>query len=265
MFSKFFIERPVLAMVMSIIIVIAGALSAFSLAVEEYPQVTPPEVAVSATYPGASAEVISNTVASVLENSINGVENMIYMQSSSTSSGSLSINVYFTNETDPDQATINVNNRVQAVLSQLPQEVQRYGVTVNKQSSTILAVYSLFSDMPNQDATYIANYAAINILDELKRVPGVGDATLFSRQEYSMRIWLSPDKLTKYNLTPSEVIALVQEQNSQFAAGFFGQEPVRKDLEFTYSVTTKGRFSDAKEFEEILIKTNEDGDRKSVV
>ena len=259
MFSKFFIERPVLAMVMSIIIVISGALSAFSLAVEEYPQVTPPQVVVSATYPGASAEVISNTVASVLENSINGVENMIYMKSASTSSGSLSINVYFTNETDPDQATINVNNRVQAVLSQLPQEVQRYGVTVDKRSSTILAVYSLFSNMPNQDATYIANYAAINILDELKRVPGVGDATLFSRQEYSMRIWLSPDKLRKYNLAPSEVIALVQEQNSQFAAGYFGQEPVRKDLEFTYSVTTKGRFSDAKEFEEILIKTNEDG------
>ncbi|WP_300972011.1 efflux RND transporter permease subunit, partial [Helicobacter rodentium] len=259
MFSKFFIERPVLAMVMSIIIVIAGALSAFSLAVEEYPQVTPPQVVVSATYPGASAEVISSNVASVLEASINGVENMIYMQSSSTSTGSLSINVYFTNETDPDQATINVNNRVQQVLSKLPQEVQRYGVTVEKRSSTILAVYALFSDMPNQDEIYIANYASINILDELKRVPGVGDATLFGLQEYSMRVWLSPDKLTKYNLTPSEVIALIQEQNSQFAAGFFGQEPVKNNLEFTYSVTTKGRFSDAKEFEEILIKTNEDG------
>ncbi|TLD83186.1 multidrug efflux RND transporter permease subunit [Helicobacter sp. MIT 11-5569] len=259
MFSKFFIERPVLAMVMSIIIVIAGGLSAFSLAVEEYPQVTPPQVVVSATYPGASAEVISSSVASVLENSINGVENMIYMQSSSTSSGSLSISVYFTNETDPDQAAINVNNRVQAVLSSLPQEVQRYGVTVEKRSSTILAVYAMYSDSPNQDATYIANYTAINILDELKRVPGVGDAALFSREQYSMRIWLSPDKLRKYNLTPSEVIALVQEQNSQFAAGYFGQEPARKDLEFTYSVTTKGRLSEAKEFEEILIKTNEDG------
>ncbi len=259
MFSKFFIERPVLAMVMSIIIVISGALSAFSLAVEEYPQVTSPQVVVQATYPGASAEVISSSVASVLENSINGVENMIYMQSSSTSSGSLSINVYFTNETDPDQATINVNNRVQAVLSKLPQEVQRYGVTVDKRSSTILAVYALFSDMPNQDEVYIANYASINILDELKRVPGVGDATLFGLQEYSMRIWLAPDKLLKYNLTPSEVIGLIQEQNSQFAAGYFGREPMQNNLEFTYSVTTKGRFSDAKEFEEILIKTNEDG------
>lgn len=259
MFSKFFINRPVLAMVMSIIIVIAGGLSIFSLAVEEYPQVTPPQVVVQATYPGASAEVISSSVASVLENSINGVEGMIYMQSSSTSNGSLNINIYFTNETDPDQATINVNNRVQAVLSSLPQEVQRQGVTVDKRSSTILAVYSLFSDSPAHDRIFIANYAAINILEELKRVPGVGDAALFSRQEYSMRIWLSPDKLTKYNLTPAEVIALVQEQNSQFAAGFFGQEPVRKDLDFTYTVTTQGRFTTPQEFENILIRTNSDG------
>ncbi|EFR48012.1 acriflavine resistance protein B [Helicobacter canadensis MIT 98-5491] len=246
-------------MVMSIIIVIAGGLSIMSLAVEEYPQVTPPQVVVQATYPGASAEVISSSVASVLENSINGVEGMIYMQSSSTSSGSLNINIYFTNETDPDQATINVNNRVQAVMSSLPQEVQRQGVTVDKRSSTILAVYSLFSDSPAHDTTFIANYAAINILEELKRVPGVGDAALFSRQEYSMRIWLSPDKLTKYNLTPAEVIALVQEQNSQFAAGFFGQEPVRKDLDFTYTVTTQGRFTTPEEFGNILVRTNPDG------
>lgn len=259
MFSKFFINRPVLAMVMSIVIVIAGSLSIFSLAVEEYPQVTPPQVVVQATYPGASAEVISSGVASVLENSINGVEGMLYMQSSSTSSGALSINIYFTNETDPDQATINVNNRVQAVLSQLPQEVQRMGVTVEKRSSTILAVYSLSSDTPSHDAVFIANYATINILDELKRIPGVGDASLFSRSEYSMRIWLAPDKLTKYNLTPTEVIAAVQEQNSQFAVGAFGQEPIRKDLDFTYSVTTQGRFTSTDEFGEILIRTNLDG------
>ncbi len=259
MFSKFFINRPVLAMVMSIIIVIAGGLSMRSLAVEEYPQVTPPQVVVQATYPGASAEVISSSVASVLENSINGVEGMIYMQSSSTSSGSLNINIYFTNETDPDQATINVNNRVQAVINSLPQEVQRQGVTVNKRSSTFLAVYSLFSDSPAHDRIFIANYASINILEELKRVAGVGDASLFRSQEYSMRIWLSPDKLTKYNLTPSEVIALVQEQNSQFAAGFFGQEPIRKDLDFTYTVTTQGRFTTPQEFENILVRTNPDG------
>ncbi|MDE6958899.1 MAG: efflux RND transporter permease subunit, partial [Helicobacter apodemus] len=198
-------------------------------------------------------------VASVLENSINGVEGMIYMQSSSTSSGSLSINVFFTNETDPNQATINVNNRVQAVLSKLPQEVQRYGVSVQKRSSTILAVYSLYSSLTSQNPTYLANYAAINIIDELKRISGVGDVTLFSRQEYSMRIWLDPAKLNKYNLISSEIIALIQEQNSQFAAGAFGQEPIREDLDFTYTVTTKGRFSKPQEFENILIRTNADG------
>ncbi len=259
MFSKFFINRPVLAMVMSIVLVIAGSLSIFSLPVEEYPQVTPPQVVITATYPGASAAVISNNVASVLENSINGVEGMIYMQSSSTSSGSLSINVFFTNETDPNQATINVNNRVQAVLSKLPQEVQRYGVSVQKRSSTILAVYSLYSSLTSQNPTYLANYAAINIIDELKRISGVGDVTLFSRQEYSMRIWLDPAKLNKYNLISSEIIALIQEQNSQFAAGAFGQEPIREDLDFTYTVTTKGRFSKPQEFENILIRTNADG------
>ncbi|MDE5602568.1 MAG: multidrug efflux RND transporter permease subunit [Helicobacter sp.] len=259
MFSKFFINRPVLAMVMSIVLVIAGSLSILSLPVEEYPQVIPPQVVVSATYPGASAAVISNNVASVLENSINGVEGMIYMQSSATSSGSLSINVFFTNETDPNQATINVNNRVQAVLSKLPQEVQRYGVNVQKRSSAILAVYSLYSTLASQNPTYLANYAAINIIDELKRIPGVGDTTLFSRQEYSMRIWLDPAKLNKYNLTSSEIIALIQEQNSQFAAGAFGEEPIRKDLDFTYTVTTKGRFSTPQEFENILIRTNTDG------
>lgn len=259
MFSKFFINRPVLAIVMSIVLVIAGSLSILSLPIEEYPQVTPPQVVITATYPGASAAVISNNVASVLENSINGVEGMIYMQSSSTSSGSLSINVFFTNETDPNQATINVNNRVQAVLSKLPQEVQRYGVSVQKRSSSILAVYSLYSSLTSQNPTYLANYAAINIIDELKRIPGVGDATLFSRQEYSMRIWLDPAKLNKYNLISSEIIALIQEQNSQFAAGAFGQEPIREDLDFTYTVTTKGRFSTPQEFENILIRTNADG------
>ncbi|MDY3113052.1 MAG: multidrug efflux RND transporter permease subunit [Helicobacter sp.] len=259
MFSKFFINRPVMAMVLSIVIVIAGALSMTSLAVEDYPQVTPPQVVVEAVYPGASADVISTSVASVLENSINGVDNMIYMQSSSTASGTLAINVFFTNETDPDQATIDVNNRVQAVLSKLPQEVQRQGVTVSKRSSTILGVYMLFSDNANHSSTYIANYASINILDELKRVPGVGDAQLFSNEEYSMRIWLSPDKLKKYNLTTAEVLAVIQEQNSQFAVGAFGNEPISKDIDFTYSVTTQGRFSTPQEFEKILIKTNADG------
>ena len=259
MFSRFFINRPVFAMVASIIITLVGVIAIFSLPMEEYPQVTPKEIVVSATYSGASAEVIADTVASVLENSINGVEGMLYMKSTSSSSGTLQITVYFSNDTDADMATVNVNNRVQAVLSQLPQEVQRLGVTVRKQSSTILAVYTLFSDNPTHDSIFIANYAILNIINDLKRVPGVGNVTAFGSKDYSMRIWLDLDKLSKYNLTPAEVTQIIQEQNSQFAVGQFGQEPMRDEIVFTYSVTTQGRFIKPEEFDSIIIRSNPDG------
>ena len=259
MFSKIFINRPVMAMVMSIVITLVGVLAIFNLPAEEYPQVTPIEVVVSATYTGASAEVISDTVASVLENSINGVEGMLYMKSSSSSSGSLSITVYFSNDTNPDMATVNVNNRVQAVLSKLPQEVQRLGVTVRKRSSTILTVYTLFSDNPAHNSVYIANYGTINIIDELKRVPGVGDASTFGSEDYSMRVWLDLDKLSQNNLTPSEVAQVIQEQNAQFAVGQFGQEPVRDSVVFAYSINTQGRFIKPEEFGNIIIRSNTDG------
>lgn len=259
MFSKFFINRPVFAIVMSIVITLVGALAIISLPAEEYPQVTPVEVVVSANYTGASAEVISSTVASVLENSINGVEGMLYMKSSSSSSGSVSITVYFSNDTNPDMATVNVNNRVQAVMSKLPQEVQRLGVTVRKRSSTILSVYTLYSDNPAHDSIYIANYATINVTDELKRVPGVGDASAFGSRDYSMRIWLNLDKLSQNNLTPSEVAQVIQEQNAQFAVGQFGQEPMRKDIVFTYSINTQGRLIKPEEFGNIIIRSNSDG------
>lgn len=259
MFSKFFINRPVFAIVMSIVITLVGALAIISLPAEEYPQVTPVEVVVSANYTGASAEVISSTVASVLENSINGVEGMLYMKSSSSSSGSVSITVYFSNDTNPDMATVNVNNRVQAVMSKLPQEVQRLGVTVRKRSSTILSVYTLYSDNPAHDSIYIANYATINVTDELKRVPGVGDASAFGSRDYSMRIWLDLDKLSQNNLTPSEVAQVIQEQNAQFAVGQFGQEPMRKDIVFTYSINTQGRLIKPEEFSNIIIRSNSDG------
>ncbi|MGX2985457.1 efflux RND transporter permease subunit [Helicobacter sp. 23-1048] len=259
MFSKFFINRPVLAMVISIIITLTGLISIFKLGVEEYPQITPVEVVVSATYSGASAEVIANTVASVLENSINGVEGMLYMRSTSTSSGSFSINVSFSNDTDPDMATINVNNRVQAVLSQLPEEVQRLGVNVRKRSSTILAVYTMYSDNPAHDQLFIYNYSAINIVDEIKRVQGVGDASTFGESAYSMRIWLDLDKLSQNNLTPAEVAQVIKEQNAQFAVGQFGQEPMKNKVAFTYSISTQGRFLNPNEFGNIIIRSNSDG------
>ena len=234
MISKFFIDRPVFASVISIIIVIAGLVAMRSLPIEQYPSIVPPEVTVSATYPGASAESIASTVAAPLEQQINGVEKMLYMRSTSTGSGTLSIAVTFAIGTNPDQATINVNNRVQRALPLLPQEVQRLGVQVQKRSSSILEVIAMSSPNGRYDTIFVSNYALINVIDELRRTPGVGDAILFGAADYSMRIWLRPDKLAQYSLTPSDVAIAVREQNNQFAAGRFGEEPQRDKTAFTY-------------------------------
>lgn len=259
MFSKFFINRPIFATVLSIVVVISGIVSLWVLPVEEYPQVVPPQVSVSASYPGANAETISKTVATQLEQQINGVDDMIYMTSTSSSSGMMSLNVFFEIGTDPDQATINVNNRVQAALSSLPQEVQTRGVTVRKSSSSILKIVSIYAEEEAYDKIFMANYALINIVDELKRVKGVGDASLFGVQDYSMRIWMQPDKLAKFNLTPTDVVAALSEQNNQFASGRFNQAPTTGKEAFTYTVSTQGRFDDPAEFGEIIIRINEDG------
>ena len=259
MFSKFFINRPIFATVVSIVIIIAGLMGIKGLPIEEYPEVTPPQVSVEATYAGASAETIAKTVAAPLEQQINGVEDMMYMSSTASSTGSLTINVYFKIGTNPDQATINVNNRVQAALNKLPSEVQAQGVRVTKQSSTILKVISIISPNNSYDEIYMANYTLVNVIDELKRVPGVGNASLFGNQNYSMRIWMKPDQLAKYNLTPNDVITAISEQNSQFAAGRFNQTPSRNSQAYTYTVTTQGRFDKVEEFENIILRTNKDG------
>lgn len=259
MISKFFIDRPVFASVISIIIVLAGLLAMRALPIAQYPEIVPPEVSVTATYPGASAESISSTVAAPLEQQINGVENMLYMRSTSTGSGTLNITITFQIGTNPDQATINVNNRVQRALALLPQEVQRQGVQVQKRSSSILEVITMSSPSGRYDTIYISNYALINVIDELRRTPGVGDASLFGASDYSMRVWLRPDKLAQYNLTPSDVATAIREQNNQFSAGRFGDEPQKNPTVFTYSVTTQGRYSDPKQFEEIILRTDEFG------
>jgi len=259
MISRFFIERPVFASVLSIIIVLAGIVSMRALPIAQYPDIVPPEVVVSANYPGASAEVLATTVAAPMEQQINGVENMLYMRSSASSSGQLSLTVTFAIGTDPDQATIDVNNRVQAAEPRLPEEVRRQGVTVKKRSSSILQVVTLFSPDGSYDPIYISNYALVNVLDELKRVPGVGDASLFGSKDYSMRIWLRPDKLAQLGLTPADVAAAVEEQNAQFAAGAFGQEPMKNAPDFTYTVTTRGRLVEASEFENIIIRSDANG------
>lgn len=260
MFSKFFIDRPIFATVMSIIVVIAGLVSMKSLPIEEYPEVTPPQVMVTAMYPGASADTISKSVAAPLEQQINGVDDMIYMTSTSSSSGLLMISISFSIGTDADQATINVNNRVQQALNSLPAEVQDRGVTVTKRSSTILKLIGITSTNQAYDSTYMANYALINVIDELKRVEGVGDASLFGNMDYSMRIWLLPDALKKYNLTPLDVLNEISDQNNQFAAGKFNQSPTTDSKEaFTYTVTTQGRLATAEEFGNIILRINPDG------
>ncbi|MFN4283124.1 MAG: efflux RND transporter permease subunit [Alphaproteobacteria bacterium] len=257
MSSRFFIDRPVFAAVISIVIVLAGVVAMRVLPISQYPEIVPPQVVVSATYPGASAEVVAQTVAAPLEQQINGVEDMLYMQSSNSGSGTMRLTVTFEIGTDPDQATINVNNRVQRALSTLPEEVTRQGVIVNKQSTSILGVMTLSSSDDRYDSIYISNYALLNILDELKRTPGVGDAQLFGAKDYSMRIWLRPDKLAQYDLTPGDVAAAIREQNAQFAAGRFGQAPMENPVAFTYSVTTEGRLPDVKAFENIILRTSD--------
>ncbi len=259
MMSKYFIERPVFATVISLAIVLAGLMAMRVLPIAQYPEIVPPQVVVSATYPGATAETIAETVAAPLEQQVNGVERMIYMQSTSTSSGTLSLSVYFETGTNPDQATINVNNRVQRATTLLPEEVRRQGVSVVKRSTSILQILTMSSPDRSLDTIFISNYALVNVIDELRRTPGVGDASLFGASDYSMRIWLRPDKIAQYKLTPGDIAAAIREQNAQFAAGRFAEEPMQGHQVFTYSVTTQGRFADPREFEQIILRSDENG------
>jgi multidrug efflux pump len=258
--SRFFINRPIFASVLSIVIVVAGLASLRNLAVEQYPQIVPPEIMVTANYPGASAEVIASTVAAPLEQQINGVKDMLYMRSSSANSGQLNLFITFEIGTDPDQAAIDVNNRVQAAVPRLPAEVRAQGVTVNKRSSSILQVVTMSSPDGTHDPVFISNYALLYVIDALKRVPGVGEVSLFGAKDYSMRIWMRPDKLAQFNLTPADVANAIKEQNSQFAAGQFGQAPMFNKQDFTYTVTTRGRFAEPEEFENIILRSGPKAD-----
>lgn len=254
---RFFIDRPIFSSVLSILIVIAGIAALMTLPVEQYPDVAPPQIVVNAAYPGASSEVISDSVAAPLEQEINGVDNMIYMETTSTDAGYLSITVSFAMGTDPDLAAVDVNNRVQAAIPRLPQLVRDLGVRVEARSTDILMVPVLSSD--RQDTLSISNYALLNILDELARIPGVGSASLFGAQDYAMRIWLRPDKLAEFDLTPSDVANAIREQNAQFAAGSIGAEPSVQGQAFTFAVSTRGQLSTPEEFEDIILRSLGDG------
>lgn len=256
---QFFIDRPIFSTVLSILILIGGGASLWQLPVEQYPEVVPPQIVVQASYPGASAQVIADTVSAPLEQAINGVDDMLYMESYAADSGAMQLTISFRIGTDPDQATINVNNRVQRATAKLPQEVRDLGVTVQARSTSLLQVITLSSETGRMGTLPISNYALLNVLDELVRLPGVGDAALFGAQDYSMRIWLRPDKLAEYGLTPSDVAAALREQNAQFAAGRIGAQPAPDDQAFTFSVSTPGRMVTPEDFERIILRSDPDG------
>lgn len=255
-FLKTFIERPVLSTVISVMIVLLGILGLISLPIAQYPDISPPTVQVSANYPGASADVLLKSVVIPLEEQINGVEGMSYMTSSATNNGSATISVYFKVGTDPDMAAVNVQNRVSSATSQLPQEVTQSGVTVRKRQSSMLMIASIYSDNPAYDATFLQNYAEINIVPLLKRVNGVGDASPFGQYQYSMRIWMKPDVMALYGLTPADVTAALNEQNIEAAPGKFGENSSQS---FQYVIKYRGRLQSAEEFENIVVRAAEGG------
>jgi HAE1 family hydrophobic/amphiphilic exporter-1/multidrug efflux pump len=259
MFSRYFIDRPILAAVLPIFIVIAGLAAMRTLPIAQYPEIAPPVVTVQAVYPGASAKVLEQTVAAPLENQITGVENMIYMSSNSGSNGVAQIQVTFDIGSDPDQAALNVNNRVKQAEPRLPEEVRRQGVTVQKGSSSFLQVLAFYSPDGRYDNLYISNYVTLNVLDILKRVPGTTNVQIFGAKDYAMRIWVRPDHLTQLRLTPNDLIRALNEQNAEFAAGKIGQSPTGGPQELVYTINTQGRLSDARQFEDIIVRANPDG------
>lgn len=254
----FFINRPIFAIVLSTLMLIVGALALFRLPLSEYPSVTPPTVQVTASYPGASPQVIAETVASPLEQSINGVEGMLYMSSQAATDGRMTLTVTFAHGTDPDMAQIQVQNRVSRALPRLPQEVQRIGVVTQKTSPDILMVVHLVSPDKRYDPLYISNFATLQVRDTIARLPGVGDVVVWGAGEYAMRIWLDPAKVAARGLTASDVIAAIREQNVQVAAGSVGQQPSQA-ASYEVTVSTQGRLSSEEQFGEIVIKTGADG------
>src|ERR671936_613873 len=259
MFSRFFIDRPIFAAVLSIFIVLAGLAAMRTLPIAQYPEIAPPVVTVQAIYPGASAETIEQTVAAPIENAITGIEKMIYMSSTSGSNGIVQIQVTFDIGTNADQATVDVNNRVKQAEARLPEEGRRQGVTVVKGSSAFLQVLAFYSPDNRYDNLAISNFVTLNVLDALKRVPGTTNVQIFGAKDYAMRIWVRPDRLTQLRLTPNDLIRALNEQNAQFAAGKIGQSPSGGPQELVYTITTKGRLADPKEFENIIVRANPDG------
>ncbi|MBN2218135.1 MAG: efflux RND transporter permease subunit, partial [Pirellulales bacterium] len=260
MFAKFFIERPIFAWVVSLVILLAGGVTAFMLPVAQYPDITPPTVSVTASYPGASAQVVADSVAAPIEQQVNGVEHMLYMSSQCTNDGAYCLTVTFELGTDLNMAQVLVQNRVALAMPQLPREVQIQGVNTKKKSPSILLCVNLFSPDGRYDDVYLSNYATIQIKDELARIDGVGDVAYLGERDYSMRVWLDPQKMATRNLATTDVLQAIQDQNVQVAAGQIGQPPVPPGQAFQYTMSTLGRLTAPEQFADIILKTSQGDD-----
>jgi hydrophobe/amphiphile efflux-1 (HAE1) family protein len=260
-FSKFFIDRPIFAAVLSILIVVAGLVSMKALPIAQFPEVVPPTVSISAMYPGADAKTVSDTVAAPIEQQLSGAKGLLYFQSTCGNDGKLTTTVSFEVGTNLDMAQVDVQNRVNQAAARLPQEVTRQGVTVLKKSTNMVQVAILRSDDPAHDELFLANYATINLLDMVKRVPGIAEALVYGAGDYAMRVWLDPDRLAARNLTVTDVKNAINDQNGLYAAGRIGQRPGPKEVELTVTVTTRGRLDEAKQFADIILRSESDGSK----
>src|SRR5580700_5521402 len=259
MISAIFVDRPRLAFVISIVITLAGIIAILTIPVAQFPEIVPPQVTLTANYPGADAEVVEATVAQPIEEQVNGVDNALYYQSVSGADGTYTLNVTFALGTDPDIDTVNVQNRATLAEAQLPDDVTRQGLSIRKKSAALLQVLLLYSPKGSYDQLYLSNYATINIIDALSRIKGVGQASLFGPLDYSLRVWVDPNQLTALNLTPSDVVAAMQGQNVPAALGRIGAAPVAKDQRSQFTVKTQGRLTTPTEFENIVLRTNPNG------